>query len=229
MRGSFWLTALVCAGGLLAGTAYVRAQEKKPAEEPKKAEPKKDAPKADKPATDKPMSPEMEAMMKKWEEAATPGPAHKVLDPLVGKWDYAVRWWMAPDAPAEESKGSGETKWIMDKHYLQQDVQSPPMQPDMPAFRGMGLFGYDNLKKQYFSIWIDNMCTGPMILWGTADAAGKVITFTGEEPDLMKGGTKKVRNVMRFESPDRIVSEQFAPGPDGKEMREMEIIYTRAK
>ena len=40
--------------------------------------------------------------------------------------------------------------------------------------------GYDNRTKKYQMTWRDTMTTSTMIFEGTADATGKVITFTGE-------------------------------------------------
>ncbi|MGB7291306.1 MAG: DUF1579 family protein, partial [Thermodesulfobacteriota bacterium] len=47
-----------------------------------------------------------DAMMEKWKEFSTPNEIHKVLDTLVGAWDYTIKWWMSPDAKPEESAGT---------------------------------------------------------------------------------------------------------------------------
>lgn len=54
-----------------------------------------------------------DAMMEKWKEFATPNENHRVLDALVGDWDYTVKWWMSPDAKPEVSTGTSEIEWIM--------------------------------------------------------------------------------------------------------------------
>ena len=46
--------------------------------------------------------PDMMAMMM---ELAKPGDNHKLLEGVVGKWSYAVKFWMSPDAPPSESTG----------------------------------------------------------------------------------------------------------------------------
>jgi hypothetical protein len=235
MMQRMWARGLAGLCGLLlcAGVAY--AQEKKPGEEPKKEEAKKaEAQKVEKPDAGKgqpEMDPAMAEMMKKWQEFATPGDAHKRLEPLVGKWEYEVRWQMSPDAPPEVSKGKGEYKWIMDGRYLQQEITgAQPEGPEGMVMKGLGLTGYDNLKKQYFCTWIDNMGTALMMGYGSCDSEGKVITMTGEGSDPMTGKTnQKWRSVMRIESKDKHVFEMHSPGPDGKEFRCMEITYTRAK
>ncbi len=230
-----WSLAGLCSVLMVAA---VTAQEKKPSDEPKKPDvPKKaeeakkpEAPKGDKPAAGKPDDAKMAEMMKKWEEYATPGEHHKRLDALVGKWDYENHRWMEPGGEPQVSKGTCELKWVFDGRYLQQDCTGPAEGPDGKPFRGSGLYGYDNAKKQYFSTWIDNMGTGIMVGWGTCDAAGKVITYTGEYADPMTGDLhKKCRSTLKLDSPDKFVYECYVAGPDGKEFKEMELTYTRAK
>lgn len=172
------------------------------------------------------MTPEM---MKKWEEYATPGPHHKHLDALVGKWTYTGKWWMAPDAPAEEMKGDAEYTWILDGHYIKLTSTSPADPAGGPAFEGLGMFGYDNFTKDYFSTWMDSMGTGIMILRGTCDADGKTFKFAGTCPDPMTGEKeKKCREVVTMLEKDKHNFEMYTTGPDGKEFKCMEIHYTRA-
>jgi hypothetical protein len=241
MTQRMWARGLAGLCGLLlcAGVAY--AQEKKPGEAPNKPDaPKKEeakkpeAPKAEKPEAGKgqpEMDPAMVEMMKKWQEFATPGEFHKHLEPLVGKWTYEVHWQMSPDAPPTTSKGTGEYKWILDGRYLQQETAgAQPEGPDGTVMKGLGLTGYDNLKKQYFGVWIDNMGTALMAGYGTCDPDGKVITMTGEGSDPMSGKTdQKWRSVLRIESKDKHVFEMYSPDAGGKEFKCMEITYTRAK
>ena len=227
MTQRMWARGLAGLCALMLCTGVVWAQEKKPGQEPKKEEAKK--PEAGKGQPE--MDPAMVEMMKKCQAFATPGDEHKRLQPLVGKWAYEVRWQMAPDAPAETSKGTGEYKWIMDGRYLQQECTgAQPEGPEGMIMKGLGLIGYDNMKKQYFCVWIDNMGTGVMSGYGTADAEGKVITMKGEFSNPMTGNAnEKWRTVTRIESPDKHVFEMYGPDPSGKEFKCMEITYTRAK
>jgi len=65
-----------------------------------------------------------------------------------------------------------------------------------------------------------------MLATGTGDGAGKSFTFTGEFLDP-KGQTRKTKEVLRFESPSRVVAEMYEIGADGKEFKNMEMTYTR--
>ncbi len=237
MSSRMWARGLVCLCSLVVCAAVVSAQEKKPGEEPKKIEPQKIVDQAkkllgqdEKPAAGQPQDAAMAEMMKKMQEYATPGEHHKHLDAMAGKWDIVSHFWMQPDTPPEESKGTSELKWIFDGRYLQQTADVPAQGPNQPAMKGLGMYGYDNAKKQYFSTWLDNMSTGMLIAWGTCEQGGKVINMSGDYADPMTNQmNRKFRTVTRMVDKDKFVYEMYSPGPDGKEFKMMEIAYTRAK
>jgi len=236
MRRCWWVTGLAGLSGLLLCLSVAVAQDKKPADEPKKPEPAKKAeePKkaGDVKKDEKPGGAggaEMEEMMKKWAAYATPGEAHKRLDGMVGKWDFECSWCMKPGDEPETMKGTTELKWIYDGRYVQQEASGPAMDPNGPPFKGTGLYGYDNAKKQYVTLWFDNMGTGVMFGYGTADASGKEITFTGEGVNPMNDKNEKWRCVLHLGDKDKFTYEMYGPGPDGKEFRQMLLTYTRAK
>src|SRR5207237_583544 len=64
---------------------------------------------------DKPSDADMMAMMM---ELAKPGENHKLLQSGTGTWLYTVKWWMSPDAPPVESKGTAVTRGVMEGRYV---------------------------------------------------------------------------------------------------------------
>ncbi len=168
---------------------------------------------------------EHDAMMETWKEFATPNENHKVLDGLVGDWDYTVKWWMSPDGKPEVSKGTSEIEWIMGGRYIEHAVEGTSMgQP----FEGMGITGYDNKKKQYQSIWIDNMGTGIMTGSGNYDPKTKILTDKGTF-SCPAEGQKSYRGVTKIIDQDQFTYEWYMTCPDGKEFLAMEIVYIRKK
>ena len=164
-----------------------------------------------------------EAMMAKWKEFATPGDNHKVLDALVGNWNHIVKWWMSADGEPEESTGNSKLRWIMGGRFLQQTAEGTSKgQP----FEGMGIFGYDNGKKEYNSIWFDNMGTGFMNSTGQYDANSKTLTEEGHFTCPFRGQTP-FRGVVTIKGNNLYTYEMYAPDMNGKEYRAMEITYTR--
>jgi hypothetical protein len=162
---------------------------------------------------------QMEAMMK----AATPGEPHKRLDALVGSWDVTVTMWMDPSKPPTEAKATAETRSIMGGRYLEEKVTGEFA--GMP-FLGQSLTGYDNLKKQYTSVWIDNMGTGISASHGTYDADKKTFTYHGEETDPLSGKALKVKSALHLIDKDGYEVDMYRV-TDGKDVKVMHLACTR--
>ncbi len=167
-----------------------------------------------------------EAMMEKWQAFMTPGAEHELLKERVGKWDMKITMWMAPGAPASESEGTTTLSMIMGDRYLLDRTSSSF---DGMPFEGMSIVGYDNMKKKFVSIWIDNMGTGLMQSEGTYDKSTKTLTFDTMGPDVMTGKYEKMRSVEKIISKDKWIVEMYKAMPDGKDFKTMEITYTRTK
>ncbi len=164
------------------------------------------------------------AMMDAMVKAGTPGAEHKKLTDMAGTWDAKVRMWMKPGAPPEESAGVSEATSIMGGRYLEEKFTGMMMgQP----FTGQGITGYDNVQKKYVATWADSMSTGIMNSTGRAD--GNKMTMSGQMADPMTGKMSTLKEVMTVTDNDHHTFEMWAPGPDGKVYKMMEIEYTRKK
>jgi len=172
--------------------------------------------------------PSQEEMMKRWQEAMTPGAPHKSLESLVGTWDAEVKTWMAgPTGDPMVSKAVSQVKPVLGGRYIMEEVTGDMMnQP----FSGVGYTGYDNFNKKYVGFWIDNMGTGMMTLEGSLDKGGTVFTMWGKEDDVMTGEKgKKVKYVTRIVDNDTHVYEMYNVTTYGDKKPIMQITYTRKK
>jgi hypothetical protein len=176
----------------------------------------------DKPAMPE-MTPEQQAEMEAYMKAGTPGPPHQMLASTVGKYDLSIKNWHEPGAPATEEKGTATRAMILEGRVLVEDVTSSMMGM---AFTGHGMTGYDNVSGKYWSTWTDSMSTGVMLSEGTCDAQ-KTCRFTGSWNDPLTKAPKKARMTSRWTTPTTEVFEMYGPGKDGKEMKMMEITYTK--
>jgi hypothetical protein len=158
------------------------------------------------------------------EKATQPGAEHKILEPLVGNWTFTSKFWLDPSKPPMESKGTAARKWIMDGRYVCEDVEGDVFGK---AFKGLGITGFDKVQGKYLGSWVDNFGTGISQSSGTADKAGKVLTFQREDYDPITKQKIKGRDVIRILDADKHVMEMFKVGPDGKEMKVMELVFTR--
>ncbi|MHB8972838.1 MAG: DUF1579 domain-containing protein [Pirellulaceae bacterium] len=171
-------------------------------------------------------SAEQEAIMKKWIEFMTPGAEHELLKYKEGQWKVKLEMRVAPGAPATLSEGTSEMKLILGGRYLVDTTKGT--YNNMP-FEGMGIVGYDKLKKKFVSVWIDNMGTGLLPGTGTYDAATKTYTYTTLSPDVASGDYKRGRTVERIVSENEWALEMYDTTPDGKEFVTMKGVYTRRK
>jgi hypothetical protein len=182
-----------------------------------------DKPGAKEKADKAPSAEELE-MAKKWEAAATPGVEHKALEPLVGEWNVASKCWMSPDGPPMESKGTTTTKWILGGRFLQDDFNGEFMGKPM---KGLGITGYDNLKKKYNSFWIDEGGTAMYTSTGKATKDGKTFTFTGKMDDPMTGEKDKtMKFVIQIDSSEKHTFQMF-DASKGKDSKCAEMVYTK--
>lgn len=173
------------------------------------------------------MTAEQQAMMAEWMKYAAPDEHHKALEPLVGKWDVAVRSWMSPDAPVTESRGASESRWILGGRFVQEDMKG-----DMGGapYNGLAFLGYDRIRKEYLSVWMDDMSTAPLITRGRMDSSGKTLTTEGTYPDVTRNmKDSRVRLVFKLVDSDRHIFEMYMEDAGGREFRNMEASYTRRK
>lgn len=169
------------------------------------------------------MSPEEAAMMQAYIEAGTPGAPHEALAEMAGTYDLSIRSWSAPGAAPDVATGTATRAMILEGRVMAEDMQS---QMHGQPFTGHGMHGYDNVSGRHWSTWNDSMMTGLMVSEGTCDAQG-ACTFTGSWNDPVTKGRITARMTTKWTSPTVEVFEMYAPGPDGKEMKMMEITYTR--
>jgi hypothetical protein len=164
-----------------------------------------------------------QAMMELWKQAAIPGEPHKLFAGLAGTWTTTTKEWMEPGKPPTESTGTAELKMLLDGRFLYQEYNGQMMgQP----YSGIGIDAYDNMTKKYTTAWMDSMGTGIFIMQGTAGADGKTITLKGSHPEP-GGGQMSHRAVWKIIDHDNQTFDMYGTHHGGKEMKVMEIVYTR--
>ena len=149
-----------------------------------------------------------------------PGPDehHERLEPFVGTFKAVVKLWMGPGEPMV-STGVMTSTMELGGRFLHQHYEGDPA-PDapFPDFQGRGYWGYNHNIKKYEGFWIDTASTMMQNESGEVDASGKVWTMLS---------TQK-KSVITLTDRDHHSMEMYFNGPDGSEMKGMEIKYTRA-
>lgn len=175
-------------------------------------------------AQDPPRDVMPEAVVQKWAAFMTPGPAHARLDQRVGRWKVQLETRTAPDAPPTVSQATAEIKWAMERRYIIETVTGAFR--GLP-FEGLSITGYDNLKKKYVTVSIDNVGTGMTTGAGTYDEATRTYTFTVLAPDVTTGDYQPGRLVQRVVNANEFVVEVTDTTPQGQEYVSLRAVYAR--
>lgn len=177
-------------------------------------------------ATDKPLDAKTQEIMKKYQEAATPGPQHKTLAGMAGKWNYTSKWWEGPNAAPQESKGTSTMKVILGGRWLQHDTQGMAMGQ---KFAGLGLTGYDNVKGKFETLWLDTMSTGITQGSGDWDETTKTLKDTGSYSSPITTDKKQsYRGEWQHINKNKMVYSMYGASPEGgAEFKQMEMTFTR--
>jgi hypothetical protein len=170
------------------------------------------------------MTPAQKAEMEAYMKAGTPGAPHQRLASSAGSYDLKIKSWHEPGGPAMEDTGTATRTMTLGGRVLVEEINAWMM--GMP-FTGRGTTGFDNVSGKYWATWNDSMSTGIMVSEGTCDPAGKSCSFTGSWNDAIKKGPVTARMTTRWTSPTTELFELYGPGKDGKEMKMMEIVYTK--
>jgi hypothetical protein len=171
------------------------------------------------------MTPEQQAEMKAYEAAGTPGEPHRRLAALAGSYTVKIKSWFEPGGPAMEETGTATRSMALDGRVMVEQFDGTMMGA---PFKGHGMSGYDNVTGKYWSTWNDSMSTGLMVSHGTCDAQN-ACTFEGSYNDPVKKGPVTMRMTTRWTGPDTEVFEMYGPDKQGREMKMMEMTYTRSR
>ncbi|MBI4431996.1 MAG: DUF1579 domain-containing protein [Candidatus Omnitrophica bacterium] len=165
------------------------------------------------------------AMMEKVKAQMSPGEPHKTLEPFAGKWNYKAKFWASPEAEPEETTGTTESAIVWGGRFLKEETKGTWMNE---PFEGVGYTGYDNVKGEYVSVWMDSMMTGIMTMSGQYDAAAKTLKMAGANSCPMTGEkARPCRAETKMVDANHYTYSAFSAGADGKEFKGMEIEYTR--
>ena len=151
---------------------------------------------------------------------------HEALANMVGTWDCAVKMEALPGVPgmdkASESKCTETAELICNGLWLKSTMAGTK---DGKPQSGVFIAGYDPSKKKYTGVWMssDDKESGANTATGTYDAASKTWNWEWKSP--MGEG----RSTCTMTDSNKNVETCYMKGPDGKEVKFMEMTRTRGK
>lgn len=161
--------------------------------------------------------------MKIWMDYMTPGPMHEMMAKHTGTWKMVSKMWIDPNAEPMVSEGTVDAEMILGGRYLKMVAKFPMMGMQT---EGWMLEAYDNGKKEFINVWIDNMGTGVAISNGKFDETTKSIIYHGKMYDPLTGKDTDFKSVSKMINDNEMIFEMYGEF-DGKEVKMMEIYYTR--
>lgn len=166
----------------------------------------------------------MNDQMKIWMEYMTPSKMHDMMAASVGEWKTTTKYWMDPSAPEPMvSEGTATVEMILGGRYMKTvhkgNVMGMPME-------GWSIEAYDNGKKEFLNIWVDNMGTGMATSTGKYNEENRTISYTGKMYDPMSGSDVDFRSEVKIMDDNNFVFEMYNM-INGKEVKMMEMTYTR--
>ena len=172
-----------------------------------------------------PKKPTADEMMAMYIDMAKPVAAHERLRSFAGKWDLTMKFWMDPQQPAQEYRGSATGKMILGGRFLQVDGRTTGGMES----ESLTLFGFDRRTDDYTMVGYDTLGTYYITAAGKPNAQDKSIVLNGSYAQPPHGGEQKYRFVWQTPTPDHHTLTLYFATPDGKEMRVAEMAYHRAR
>ena len=162
------------------------------------------------PAADKKAAPP--PAEKKAPEAAPPAMPMPTRDAALDQYNNMAGTWkcegkMNMGGKEMTMKSQAKFAWDMDKYWMVANFTSPKAK-DMPAYKGMGFYGYDAANKQFVSYHFDNM-------GGSGMATSKGKSGTGWEwagKGYMMGQAMETKTTITEVSPKEVKISSSAGG-----------------
>jgi hypothetical protein len=147
--------------------------------------------------------------------AAQPGPEHKKLDALVGRWNVDIDVKATATTPASKASGSETCEWFANLHVVCRAEATGAA----GLYKSMRIISWVPALKQYTSYTVDSLGYASLTA-GTA--AGSTWTFATELAGY------KLRTTVKTSANGYTSSSEYA-GADGKWVTSATVTGTRAK
>jgi hypothetical protein len=164
--------------------------------------------------------------IKAYENYSKPSAAHKRLASEVGIWKGIMLSWI--DTSGIPVKAAALYEISMQLNGLYQDTKFTSTYMNKP-YKGYSLTGFNNSKKEYESIWVDDISSGMLKMTGFYDEGLNTYNYKGIQTDPLTGLDTEIRQEMKFTSPNSFTLTMYTISPDGKDFKFMEGTFIKQK
>jgi hypothetical protein len=154
---------------------------------------------------------------------AQPGPEHKLLQSMAGKFKQKIKFNYAP-GQSMEGDGSGTVESILGGRFVQISSEGTIM--GMKT-KSITILGFDRRKNKYTLFSIDEMGTYSVIAEGDYDSNTKIMTLTGTEDDPTMKMKQDFKFIFNFANENERKMDIVFIKPDGSENKMVEVTIIR--
>lgn len=166
------------------------------------------------------MDPEV---MQRWAAVSAPGEQHAELVASAGQWRVSSKFWMDPNGDPQTSELRSVVTPELGGRFISERISGQVMGEH---YEGFGVFGYDNHKGKWTSVWFDNMNTAMTYAEGEETEDGTIEMF-GEMYDPMTDKEHEFKIVLWEDGPNTHYMAMHSKH-DGEWVKGMEMEYKRA-
>jgi Protein of unknown function (DUF1579) len=150
----------------------------------------------------------------------------RLLQQIVGEWEYDSEAIFEPGKPALKSKGTESVRAVNGQWVVAENkgtLFDTPFTAIMPLC-------YDTEKKRHVGTWIDSLHGHMTHHEGTLDETGNTLTLLSEGPNPAAPGKRcKLKDVLELKSKDHKVFTSSMQGEDGQWVTFLTVNYRRKK
>ncbi len=174
------------------------------------------------------MSEEQKKMMESWKKYTFPCEQHKHIEYFVGEWQSIIKSWNEPGKEPMVRTQEIRVESFFEGRFTRAHIKTDASDLGM-ILETMVINGYDNFKQEFFSITLSSQRTDYYLTTGKLDGTGKIRTDTAVRTDIFTGEPYRVKAITTIINQDKYTYEYYRIDLEGKEVKEMEITYTRKK
>lgn len=143
------------------------------------------------------------------------------LAALAGTWNVKQSLWLKHGEPPQVDSGTAEFILELGGRALRQDLRVDSSTP----FQGVGITGYDNVTRTWFTSWTDVGYTDLMLLRGVRDEGASTWRFSGTMHDV-DGATIPTREELTLLDKDHLIARYYET-KQGREALVVQLEYSR--
>lgn len=168
---------------------------------------------------------EAAACQNRMRDFITPNVHHELLRSLEGDWNAVISFRSTPENPISVSQASVKAHMVMGGRYLERNLKGKT-----DNFEARIINGFDNFRREFTSVWYDNMCTGMITGSGQYDPNTKTIVEEGSMSCPITGQAHRwYRSTTKMIDENNYTFEMFKRDDEGEEFKTMTIAFDRVK